>query len=345
MNGGGWHVALDGIVLSGGDGAIELADPSDPHCGFGFGPFGVGAFGEDGCVPAVLGTIVGCLTSPPDGMGLPGLRTEDVTYPQRDGSKHFSDWYEPRTVTLDQVWIPSHDCAVCSNVRARVRDLMGAWSRRCDDAELVIYTDCHGSGEDRSLVGPFGVIGRPRVAELTWVGQGTRHAYLTLRFDAVDHRMYVLNDVGEPGSGWESLTLTPDTETRCRTYPRCYTDTWCYPVVESLESGPVTGTVSGDLCASPTIVLHGGLTLPRVENVLNGQVATLQGVVLPGETVTIDTADGTAVDSTGTDVTYLLTGDTRIIMDAGEAQMRLVSYEPGDTGYAVVSWRPAVEWA
>lgn len=153
--------------------------------------------------------IKGCLTKPPDGLGVPGLRVEDQSYPQRDGAAQFSDWYEPRIITLEDVSIAGDGCADCT-AREKAAALMRAWSRHCGQTEMVIWTDCEPglSAEDRAITGPFGVVGRPRVAQLAWTGQGSDSATALLRFDSVDHRLYILDRAGTPGSG-RQCAVTP----------------------------------------------------------------------------------------------------------------------------------------
>lgn len=343
---------------------------------------------------------LGTLSFPPEGLGLPGLRVEDEDYLQRDGTRHFNDWYEPRIINLVDVTVCPDDCAECTSARARVRDLLNAWGRKCDDIELVIWPPCeapetrvnyaptprpnpewdpvgpnpqdtwqfigsptvtyvpaivpgepdattairianqgfgilqatqtfsegvtislwarsggaatvagiyvtggssdiifqatgtwgawtrfsgthtgpvdtgvyiqalppaggwleitgvliedaltvgtyfdgatpdsgdsiyswNGSpftsasteGPDRTLYGPFGIVGRPRRAEVVWERGASGCATLQFRFDAVDHRIYVLDPDGTPGSGTRCVTLTPAVAAVCRSYPRCY---------------------------------------------------------------------------------------------------------------------------
>lgn len=117
---GVWGVKLNGVYLSGGTDDPNL---SAPAC-------------ED-----IETIIAGCLTEPPDGLGLPARRTEDITYTQRDGVKHFSDWWEPRFVTLQAV-ISGDDCVDCTDAREKVMLLMQAWTRTCCDTELIIYPPC-----------------------------------------------------------------------------------------------------------------------------------------------------------------------------------------------------------
>ena len=251
-NPAGWRVSLNGMVLSGGEwDAHDLPD-----------------------------AIRGTLTSPPDGLGLPGLRTEDVTFPQRDGVQMFRDWYEPRTVTLADVVVCESGCGDCLSVRERVRDIMRSWDRGCGEAELVIWTDCSGPDDDietRSLVGPFGVVGRPRQALLAWDEVGCAH--LTLRFDAIDHRMYILDADGEPGSGTQCVRLSLSDMATCWDYDdggRCYQlyegglRAWCYLDESGSDTEEVTVNVEGTECEFPTLTFHGPLTQPRIENVDSG---------------------------------------------------------------------------
>lgn len=184
----GWRITLNGVTISGGD------------------------------FPGVA-----CLTLPPEGLGLPELRTEDVTFPQRDGVRHFADWYEPRIITLEATVGAGSCCRGCGEERARVREILKAWSRECDDTELVVHPPCPPHPLDRTLTGPYGVVGRPRVAEVTWRRGKRGIADLLLRFDGVDHRMYILDEDGTPGSGEQCVTLTPDSEGLARCYDRCYT--------------------------------------------------------------------------------------------------------------------------
>lgn len=323
---GGWYVALNGFGIDGG---------SD------YPPTGV--------------DTVACLDVPPDGLGVPGLRIEDVTFPQRDGVEHFSDWYNARIVTLPSVTVCADDCANCRTARQKARDLMLAWSRHCDDTELVIFTDCHDpseaiTGTDRALIGPYGVVGRPRVAQLSWMRSDAGCAKGLLRFDATDHRLYVLDPSGEPGSGEICTTLGPESDVSCRTYPRCY-DEVCSPGVTGFTySTAVTGAFTGPeivdnfgtLCAQPSIVLTGPLPSPTIENITTGASVTYTAVIPSGGTVTIDTDTGTAIDQDGNQVTYLLEGDPRLMLDVGLNTLRLTVAGTGTGGSAEVCFRPAV---
>lgn len=171
---GVWAVVLDGVVFTGGDDISSL--PLDDE-------------GE------------GTLSAPPAGLGVPSIRVEDQVFPQRDGIAQYSDWYDPRVITLEDVTISSDDCPECPSAREKAKLISESWSRRCGETELVIFTDCHGTSDDRSVVGPFGVRGRPRVGDISWLATDRKVGSGTFRFDSVDHRLYILDEEGTPGSG------------------------------------------------------------------------------------------------------------------------------------------------
>lgn len=315
-----WGVKLGGVYLSGGsDHSLAGAcEPLEPR---------------------------GCLPEAPDGLGLPALRTEDVTYPQRDGVTHFSDWYEPRIITLAGVTVCPSDCTSPLGVRQAVQDITSAWARQCQDSELVIYTPWHNELGPQSLKGPFGVVGRPRVASIVWGPPGTSCATLLLRFDAVDHRLYLLDGCGTPGSGTVCATVEPGAAaTKCRAYPRCTPppgDTWCY----GQNSGGGGGTTpvlinTGTICAYPTITLNPTLTDPILTNLTTGQQIRYTGTITDAPVV-IDTATGTATQA-GASRTHLLTGSTRMTLEQGPNTLQLTSYGFDDDGSAQVCFRPAV---
>lgn len=313
----GWRVVLNGVTLDGG---------SDSD--------------------AVSG-ISGCLTAPPDGLGVPGLRTEDVTYPQRDGVAHFADWYEPRIVTLTDVSVCTTDCPNCPSTRQNVRVISSAWSRHCDDTELVVFTDCHNddtavTGGDRVDIGPYGIIGRPRVAATQWIGQGSKCATMLLRFDSLDHRMYLLDPDGTPGSGEQCLILEPAIDVMCRSYPRCYPLCYDTAVTGTDGNGPQEIDNYGTLCAPLTITLTGPLTTPTVTNETTGQDFTYRGTITAGNIITVNTETGEATDQDAIPRTHLLDGDTTMWADVGENTFRLTSLSPSDTGFAQVCFRPSV---
>lgn len=603
---GSWGVSLNNVYISGGSDASENLSPACPEQ-----------------------INVGCLTSPPDGLGLPALRTEDITFVQRDGVKHYNDWYEARIITLEKVMVCDESCGgfdgSCS-ARQKVRDLLTAWSRTCCDTELVIYTPCNsniydsvptpslteervnlfaynsmgqayttncgtfefsnvrgfgsaigsysnyvepndlpvpvpapmliarktwdsasvfycrdydeGGGEERCYVsslcsdspvasgyyydnevpgsnngagfimgctgvnaygvtqgdtytfsgymrasitdanmlvrvffydntgallstdegeilpsvadewvrvshstsvpedaatmqfaldladggtlfqagdtldvtavlversfslndyfngnypdtddkalggfkveytwdddeyrsnsrvrtylyvpgrnhevnGPFGVIGRPRVAEVKWRGQGSSCAEVLLRFDAVDHKMYILDECGTPGYK-ECVEIDPGVKLLCRSYgesfERCYgeeTGTWCYTneVAGSVSVDPTEIDVLGTETIFPVITLNGPLTNPRIQDITASNSISLRGNISENdEPIIIYTEDGTAYQGE-TSITHLLDGNLDFALEPGAHQLRLTGQSLDDTGSAQVCWRPAV---
>lgn len=352
---GEWGVALNGSYLSGGDGSQLASVVSTPACS------------------GVTLTTHGCLSEVPQGLGLPSFRSEDVTYGQRDGVKHNSDWYDARVIAIHATIAGDNECnctaangygRVALTAKQKARAITNAWSRVCADEEMVIYTDCHSmgvTGVDRATNGPFGVVGRPRQAEVQWMN-GAKVADLLLRFDAADHRLYILDQCGTPGSGGQTVVLKPVASSKCRTYPRCYTNgASCYstPVSgASTGTGPTSTVNIGDLCAYPTITLTGPLTSPRVQQQSTGQTMVYGGNVagpigtpgqagyVPAQVIVIDAYNGTAIDqASGNDVTYLLSGSLRMQINPGNNVLQLVSFASGDTGTAQVYYRPAVQAA
>jgi hypothetical protein len=63
----------------------------------------------DGFLPT---TPLGCLLLPPDGLGVPSVRSGDVAFAQRDGVEQFGDYYEPRQLTF-QVIVKNDACPGC----------------------------------------------------------------------------------------------------------------------------------------------------------------------------------------------------------------------------------------
>lgn len=170
---GAWGIELDGVSLEGGDGIVPtLLSISD------------------------LDGIVGCLNEPPDGMGLPPRRTQDVVLAQRDGVAMLADFYENRIITI-KATVSASGCEGCPTAKQNVRKLLRAWARYCtQNSALRIFTDCHGQG-DIADVGPFWAIGRGRAAEVVWRPGGVQVADVTLRFDCVDHLLR-FNPTGDP---------------------------------------------------------------------------------------------------------------------------------------------------
>lgn len=183
---------LDAWYYTDADGVSHVVYNSRPGKGaWGIEFGGYGLEGGDGIVPTllahtVLDGIVGCLNEPPDGLGLPPRRTQDVVLAQRDGVAMLADFYENRIITL-KVTVSGGGCDGCLTAKQNVRKLLQAWARYCGGNQVMtIYTDCHGRG-DIADVGPYFAIGRGRAAEVVWRGGGVQVADVTLRFDCVDH--------------------------------------------------------------------------------------------------------------------------------------------------------------
>lgn len=199
--------------MSGNSGAWGLAlwmDGKDNT----FGPSqeqGISLEGGDPVVPYLPTVPLGSLLLPPDGMGLPGIRSGDVVFAQRDGVVQFADYYNPRILTF-QVSIKNDGCPGCPDARQKVSRLIQEWSRNCDGATLVLFTDCHNPSAteaEKVYLGPYLVHGRPRVAEVTWRRSNIGGALVTLRFDCEDAGLLLA--LTPDGSNWGSQhTLTPD---------------------------------------------------------------------------------------------------------------------------------------
>lgn len=74
---------------------------------------GISLEGGDASLPYLPVDPVGCLTAPPDGLGVPPVRSGDVAFAQRDGVVQFGDYYEPRILTF-QVDVSSDSCPGCA---------------------------------------------------------------------------------------------------------------------------------------------------------------------------------------------------------------------------------------
>jgi len=196
-NSGAWGVAL---WMDGKDNSLG---PSQEQ--------GISLEGGDPVVPYLPTDPVGSLLLPPDGMGLPSIRSGDVAFAQRDGVVQFADYYNPRILTF-QVAVPNDGCPGCPTARQKVSRLVQEWSRNCDGATLVLFTDCHNPAateEEKVYLGPYLVHGRPRVAEVTWRRSNIGGALVTLRFDCEDARLLLA--MTPDGSNWSAeQTLVPD---------------------------------------------------------------------------------------------------------------------------------------
>jgi hypothetical protein len=163
---------------------------------------GIALSGGDPIDPFLESVIVGCLLLPPDGLGVPPVRSGDVAFAQRDGVQQFGDYYEPRQLTFE-VSVCNDGCPGCPTGRQKVKRLTTEWSRSCASATLVLFPDCYDPGateEEKTYLGAYLVTGRPRVAELTWMRSNRGCARLTLRFDAQDARLILADTSPGPGN-------------------------------------------------------------------------------------------------------------------------------------------------
>lgn len=341
----GWGIGLNGVLTV--DGCNDSQTVWD----------------DTGCFPM---TVLDVLTETPDGLDLPGVRTEDVTYYQRDGVKHFSDWYEPRIVTIVGTLGPvvcecdagDDDECVCLTVRQQLSELVQAWKRTCCDTELVIYPPCPTSDDnlERIYTGPFGIVGRPREFKYRW-HRGHQALDFVAAFHAVDQRLYVLDECGTPGYT-SCVQIDPGTQLMSV----CFEDGsgayageqvmcfggggFCFPTpVTSDDSVPPTEVeVGGTERVNPEIVFYPPFQNPYAENITTGEFVWLEQTAdESGSPVTVNTEDGTAFDAEGNSLTHLLRGSLFLGMDPGNYEVRyLTSGEFEEPGYATWCWRDTV---
>lgn len=161
--------------------------------------------------PFLAGDLVGCLNLPPEGLGVPPVRSGDVTFAQRDGVQQFGDYYEARQITF-LVSICNDGCPGCPTGRQKAKRLTTEWSRSCASATLVLFSDCHNPNateEEKTYLGPYLVVGRPRVAEITWMRSNRGCASVTLRFDADDARLILADTSGFEWTGTHTQFAPP----------------------------------------------------------------------------------------------------------------------------------------
>lgn len=250
---------------------------------------GISLSGGDAIEPWLPTTPLGFLTVPPEGLGVPGVRSGDVAFAQRDGVVQFADYYEPRILTFE-VDVPNVGCPGCPSARQAVARLTQEWSRNCTGATLVIFSDCHdpdATEEERVYLGPYFVHGRPRVADVTWRRSDIGGATVLLRFDAADARL-VLGDT-IPGTLWtteqvqsveadqQNLIQDPDLSSRTMTTNGATVDD-SYP-----QSGGPSGPDGGPYFRRE--ILSPNTTSPMVM-VLSGTGLSAIPVVA-GETYTV----------------------------------------------------------
>jgi hypothetical protein len=206
--------------VSTNSGAWGVAMWKDGHDGITPQAEGISLEGGDPVLPFLPTDPVGTLLVPPAGLGVPSIRSGDVAFAQRDGVVQFADYYEPRQLTF-QVLVQNDGCPGCStpmSARQKVARLTQEWSRNCTGATLVLFTDCHNpdaSEEEKVYNGPYLVHGRPRVADVVWERSNRGAARVTLRFDAADARLVLVNAQPDQIWDWQQVqTLDADEQNR-----------------------------------------------------------------------------------------------------------------------------------
>lgn len=329
---GGWAAKLNDVLLTSCDTDFPLCPESET-------------------------LVIGGLNATPDGLGLPGRRVEDVIYAQRDGLRMFNDWYENRLITLTATIVGDSDCegGDCQSVRELVQQLMQAWKRPGGLTELVLYPPCYpdpvggfglgpfgqtpfgGSGINRNLTGPYGIVGKPRQGQVTWLYRSEQIAEVTLRFDSLDQNIFILDACGTPG--YQRCVDVP---------PGATFGTVCEPLCSPLcanetASGSVDPTilvVGGTEVIYPTLTLWPNLTRPIIENVTTLDYITYNGDVTE-HPVIINTEDITATQN-GVSVTHLLGGSLKFPLSPGEFGLRVLTQSTADTGHMTACVRDAL---
>lgn len=227
------------------------------------------------------------------------------------------------------------------NTDSDLGQLQYEWEEGAENSKSFEYLYTY-DYEDRAVNGPFGIKGRPGEALVTWVGQGSKCAELTLRFDGNDQRMSVLDSCGTPGYT-SCVNVQPGTVilTRCVGEEQCYPK--CYDTVApgSQTVAPTKLTVGGTECVYPIITLFPALTSPRVENLTTGDFIVYAGTVI-GDPVIINTEDMTASQG-GVSVTHLISGTPSFsFAEPGDYEVRLQAGSLQDDGFMSVCWRDTV---
>lgn len=225
------------------------------------------------------------------------------------------------------------------------RVVLNMWTGPAHNSVSVQGSQTYEEFLDRSLYGPYGVVGRPRVSDKDWLGQGSSCAQYLLRFDSPDQRLYVLDECGTPGYQ-QCRTVRPGLVQQCRQYPLCYSadgsEGRCYSDGSVSLIVPVVVPVRGTEIIHPLIVLYPMLSFPTIENMTNSEFITFNGIV-QNEAIQIDPENGiaTGVD-TGESYTHLLGGSIYMSMSPGDNQFRMYSHASEESGYAAICWRDTV---
>lgn len=189
----GWAVKLGDVYIG------STNEPRMMNCNYAIP-------GSGACQP-IPGTESSCgiLTAPPSGLGIPGLATSDQSLTGQDGITFGRDTYLNRVITI-QLVVKDGSCD-CGTARKCIQKLSLEWGRTCgENRVLAIFPPCGGTCASHPT---YGVVGRPRGMQVEWLSVGTGIARVTLRFDSIDHRLLVLDDLGSTDSAGVTVELDP----------------------------------------------------------------------------------------------------------------------------------------
>lgn len=252
----------------------------------------------------------------------------------------------PTVTSFQPVPVPrvATSSAGAGDVVTNVETMKRAWRRRQDDIELWMHVNGRG---------PYGVIGRPRVARVDWLEGWWDAASMLLRFDCADQRLYLL-DVDDNGNvvgdGTRSVVVPVSLPSGGRTYDRVYGVVRDHPPMLELAYGGtgdvfVDATVGGNVDVPATIVFAGLLHDPVLQNVTNGTEVRLAVDVPAGmvNRVTVDTDAGTVTVGGANRFGWVVGNPRTFRLSPGVNRLRLVDADPATaTGSASVTWRNAV---
>lgn len=217
--------------------------------------------------------------------------------------------------------------------------------------QTYVAGPCELTCQEHTLIGPYGIVGRPRVFDYKPLFRDEHIYEFVARFDAIDQLAYLLDACGTPGTS-ECVDLEPGAELSSLCYPVCYPA--CYTTNIGTEDGsvPVTEiTVCGTERAFPTITLNPYLDTPVIQNLTTGEVLKFNGIIGDDDQpVVIYTQDMTAFQG-DTSVTHLLEGSGSFSFPPGDYELRLLVSGtlqpdpelPNHTGTVSFCWRDATK--
>jgi hypothetical protein len=215
--------------------------------------------------------------------------------------------------------------------------------------QTYVAAECEITCQEHTLIGPYGIVGRPRVFQYKPLYRDDHIYEFIARFDAVDQRAYLLDACGTPGVA-ECVDLEPGTELSSLCYPVCYPA--CY-TTNSGEEGEVPATeitVCGTEAAQPVITLNPYLNTPVIQNLTTGEYIKFNGIIAEDSLpVVIYTETMTAFQG-DTSVTHLLSGSGSFSLPPGDYEFRLLVSGtlqpdpelPNATGTVTLCWRNTV---